>query len=273
VTYRGFLLRNEPRVTTGAFLLSGRCSLRLQETEKNMIWTEAELQRVNEKFERESPQSILEWAAEMMGEKLAVVTSFQPTGIVTLHMMHDIAPNTAVLTLDTGVLFPETYALIDTLTDKWNLNLTRVRSDLSLSQQDEQYGAKLWERDPDKCCHIRKVVPLAPALAPYEGWITGLRRDQSGRSNVPVVSLDKKYQKVKICPFASWTEDMMWMYIHAYELPYNALHDQNYPSIGCNTPNCTQPVTAGADGRSGRWANTGKKECGLHVDEPIAVAS
>jgi phosphoadenosine phosphosulfate reductase len=231
--------------------------------------TSAELHELNEKFEQAAPQDILRWAAQTYGEKLTVVTSFQPTGIVTLHMLSQIAPKTAVLTLDTEVLFPETYALMDEMEQRFNLNLIRVKPALTLAQQAEQHGAALWERDPDNCCQIRKVAPLGPALAGYDAWITGLRRDQSGRGKTPIVSWDEKYQKVKLCPYATWTEDMMWIHIEAYELPYNALHDQNYPTIGCNTPTCTQPVAPGADERSGRWVRHQKTECGLHTDTPI----
>lgn len=233
--------------------------------EKDMAYTEAELQNLNADFELETPHCILEWAAREFGDKLAVVTSFQPTGIVTLHILSEIAPNTAVLTLDTGILFPETYALMDALEARLKLNLIRVQPALTLLQQEARYGLRLWERDPDLCCRLRKVEPLGPALEPYNAWVTGLRRDQSGRGATPIVSWDKKYQKVKVCPFANWTEDMMWMYIEAYDLPYNALHDRGYPSIGCNTLACTQPVIDGNDARAGRWAQSGKTECGIHV--------
>ena len=227
----------------------------------------AELQRLNAEFDNASPNTILEWAARTYGEKLAVVTSFQPTGIATLHMLAEIAPHTAVLTLDTELLFPETYSLMDDLEQRLNLKLIRVKPALTVEQQAREYGAALWERNPDACCQIRKVAPLGPALDGYAAWITGLRRDQSGRAATPVISWDKKYQKVKICPFANWTEDMIWLYIQSHELPYNVLHDQGYPSIGCNTPVCTQPVTDGTDERSGRWVNHQKTECGIHVTQ------
>lgn len=226
--------------------------------------SETELQRLNAEFEKAAPQDILRWAAKTYGDKLAVVTSFQPTGIVTLHMLSEIAPDTPVLTLDTELLFPETYTLMDELEKQLHLNLIRVKPALTVAQQAEKHGAALWERDPDACCQIRKVAPLGPALAGYEAWITGLRRDQSGRANTLIVSWDKKYQKIKLCPFANWTAEMMWIYINSYELPYNALHDKGYSSIGCHTPVCTQPAS-GDDDRSGRWIHSKKTECGLHT--------
>lgn len=223
------------------------------------------LPALNPMFEHSAPQDVLRWAVDTYGDHLATVTSFQPTGIVTLHMLSEIAPQTAVLTLDTGLLFPETYALIDSLEQRLNLRLIRVRPAQTVEEQAATYGDKLWERDPDQCCALRKVAPLGPALEGYDAWITGLRRDQSsGRQQTPIVSWDKRYKKVKIAPLATWTEEMVWTYIEAYELPYNPLHDQHYVSIGCL--HCTQPVSAdSADKRAGRWAGRGKTECGLHV--------
>lgn len=225
------------------------------------------LQILNQEFETTYPQASLEWAAATYGDKLAVVTSFQPTGIVTLHMLSEIAPRTPVLTLDTGLLFPETYAVMDELEQRLNLNLIRVRPAQTVAQQAATEGANLWEREPDRCCNLRKTVPLANALAGYDAWITGLRRDQSsGRRGVPIVSWDAKYNNVKLSPLANWTEEMVWTYIHAHELPYNALHDQNYPSIGCYP--CTQPAAPDAlDKRAGRWSGHEKTECGIHISQ------
>lgn len=221
---------------------------------------------LSQTFENSTPQDVLKWAVETYGDTLATVTSFQPTGIVTLHMLSEIAPETTVLTLDTGLLFPETYALMDDLERRLNLRLIRIHPAQTVAEQAVAYGDKLWERNPDKCCELRKVAPLGPALAGYDAWIAGLRRDQSdGRQSTPIVSWDKRYQKVKIAPLATWTESMIWTYIEAYELPYNTLHDQNYMSIGC--VHCTQPVSPDSnDMRAGRWVGRGKTECGLHVN-------
>jgi phosphoadenosine phosphosulfate reductase len=224
-----------------------------------------DLTELNTAFEGGYPEDALRWAAETYGDKLAVVTSFQPTGIVTLHMLSEIAPNTPVLTLDTGLLFPETYALMDELEERLNLNLIRIRPAQTIQQQAESFGAELWDRDPDQCCNLRKTVPLNLALDGYEAWSTGLRRDQTaGRKATPIVSWDTKYNNVKLSPFATWTEEMIWTYIAAHELPYNKLHDQNYPSIGCFT--CTHPVAPDAiDKRAGRWVKHEKTECGIHI--------
>ena len=141
-------------------------------------FTPETLQDFSQKFESAAPQDVLRWAAEAFGDRLAVVTSFQPTGIVTLHMLSEIAPRTPVLTLDTGLLFPETYSLIDTLEARLTLNLIRVRPVQSVSEQAAAHGDSLWARDPDQCCTLRKVVPLDQALVGYSAWVTGLRRDQ-----------------------------------------------------------------------------------------------
>jgi phosphoadenosine phosphosulfate reductase len=226
---------------------------------------EAEVSHINAEFETAHPMTILRWAAERFGDRLAVVTSFQPTGIVTLHMLAEIAPRTPVLTLDTGLLFPETHELMNDLERRFNLNLIRVRPEQTVEEQTETYGDALWEADPNQCCHLRKVIPLDRALAGYDAWVTGLRRDQSvRRAHTPVVAWDKRRQMVKLCPFAAWTEQMVWAYIEDYALPYNRLHDENYPSIGCWP--CTLSVVGDSmDRRAGRWANYDKTECGIHI--------
>ena len=218
------------------------------------------------KFESASPYDILSWASETFGEQLAIVTSFQITGIITLHMMQRIAPRTPVLTLDTGLLFPETQDLIDGLEARFQLNLQRIKPRQTPKQQARDYGDRLWERNPDRCCHIRKTIPLRDALSGFDAWVTGLRRDQStSRAETPIVSHDSRSGLIKIAPFAHWTEDMVWRYIRDHELPFNALHEAGYPSIGCWT--CTKAVGAGESRRSGRWANRSKSECGIHIPQ------
>jgi phosphoadenosine phosphosulfate reductase len=210
------------------------------------------------------PEDILQWAVAAYGSKLAIVTSFQLTGIVTMHMLHQMGAQVDVLTLDTGLLFSETYELMDRLEDRLNFNLIRVQPKLTVEQQAAQYGDALWSRAPDVCCQMRKVVPLDEALIGYDAWIAGLRRDQSKtRSGLKAISWDARNEKIKIAPLIDWTEEMCWTYIQAYELPYNSLHDQGYPSIGCWP--CTKAATSPEDSRSGRWINHNKTECGIHL--------
>lgn len=221
------------------------------------------IEKQAEEFENASPRQILAWASETFGDRLAIVTSFQVTGIVTLHMLQSIAPRTPVLTLDTGLLFPETQDLIDILEQRFDLNLRRIKPRQTPKQQARDYGDRLWERNPDRCCHIRKTIPLRDALLGFDAWVTGLRRDQSAsRFATPIVSADSRSGLVKIAPFANWSEAKVWQYIRAHDLPYNALHDVGYPSIGCWP--CTKAISAADERRSGRWANRSKTECGIH---------
>lgn len=216
-------------------------------------------------FEHEAPQTVLRWAVDNFEDRLAVVTSFQPTGIATIHMLSEITDHFTVITLDTGLLFPETYQLMDMMEKQFPaMHLIRVKPELSVAEQAKQYGSELWTHDPNQCCHMRKVVPLDHALEDYDAWVTGLRRDQSStRSDISVISKDRKRPRMtKICPFATWSAEMLEIYINAHELPYNALHDQGYASIGCYP--CTRAIEAGEDVRAGRWANTNKIECGIH---------
>lgn len=231
-----------------------------------------QIQKQAEQFEAAAPFEILSWASETFGDKLAIVTSFQATGIVTLHMMQRIAPRSPVLTLDTGLLFPETYELMDELEARFDLNLRRINPRQTPAQQARDYGDRLWERNPDRCCHIRKTIPLRDALLGFDAWITGLRRDQStSRADTPIISRDARNRSIKIAPFANWTDDAIWRYMRENDLPYNRLHNLGYPSIGCWT--CTRAANEDDNPRSGRWALHGKTECGIHVSLPESVPS
>lgn len=224
----------------------------------------AKIQQQAERFETADPFEILTWASETFGDRLAIVTSFQITGIVTLHMMQRIAPRTPVLTIDTGLLFPETYDLMNKLEARLGLNLRRVKPRQTPARQARDYGDRLWERNPDRCCHIRKTIPLRDALVGFDAWVTGLRRDQSlNRANTAIISRDARNGSIKIAPFANWNEERVRRYIRAHDLPCNQLHDLGYQSIGCWT--CTNATAENEDPRSGRWAQHGKTECGIHL--------
>lgn len=227
---------------------------------------------LNQKFEQASPYEVLQWAVTTYGHKLALVTSFQPTGIVLLHMLRDLAPDLTVLTLDTGLLFPETYALIDQVEARFGIKVVRVRPAQTVEQQAQSHGDALWQRDPDQCCALRKTAPLNAALQGYAAWITGLRRDQSSaRAATPIIEWDSARHMVKLSPLATWTDDMVWAWIHSHNLPYNPLHEQGYPSIGCAP--CTHPVGQGEDKRAGRWRGRDKIECGIHQAPQTPKAS
>ena len=184
--------------------------------------------------------------------------------MVLLYMQYRFAPATPVLYIDTGLLFPETYALLDTVRQRYGIEPQPVRPALTVAQQAEVEGDALWQRDPDRCCQFRKVAPLAEALQPFDAWITGLRRDGgTTRANTGLIEWSARHRLYKLQPLAFWTERDVWRYINDHDVPYNPLLDQGYPSLGCHT--CTRlPETN--DPRSGRWAGFDKTECGLHLD-------
>lgn len=185
-----------------------------------------------------------------------------------MHMVSEIAPETTIFYLDTDLLFPETYALRDELAERLGLRFTRVHSGLSVEAQAEEHGAALWSRNPDLCCQLRKVAPLRLFLATRQAWITAIRRDQTtARAGAGLVEWDRANGLVKLNPLAAWTSGRVWDYVLKHRLPYNPLHDQGYPSIGCWP--CTRAVAAGDDPRSGRWAGKEKTECGIHLPAPV----
>lgn len=216
-------------------------------------------------FEEASPQQILTWARDEYGSGLAVAVSFGgPSGYVLLDMLAEIDRNVHFYYLDTGMLFPETYAHIAAVEARYGIVATRVAPTLSLEKQANVFGASLWERDPDLCCKLRKVGPQREFLRGYTAWVSGIRRDQSPtRANVPIVSYDASFGLTKINPLANWTEAMVWTYIAAHDVPYNALHDRGFRSIGCST--CTVATKRGESPRAGRWRGFTKTECGIHA--------
>jgi phosphoadenosine phosphosulfate reductase len=204
-------------------------------------------------------EGVLEYAVERFHPRLALACSFQKEASVTLDLLLRIAPDATIFTLDTHVLFPETYETWKRVEERYGIEIT-VHQGPSLGRQAATHGDRLWERDPDACCGLRKVKPLDRALEDQDAWVAGLRRDQSpSRANTPKIAWDAKHGLWKFNPLADWTEDDVWGYIYAHDLPYNPLHEQGYPTIGCT--HCTVPGV----GREGRWAGTGKTECGLHA--------
>lgn len=222
-----------------------------------------EINALDKRFSESEPEEILSWADEQFGNDAVLSTGFGPTGLVLMHKFSMIKPGVKVFYLDTDLLFDETYKLIDRLHHTLDIEITHVRSHLSLEEQERQYGKELWKTDPDKCCYLRKVLPLRAFLHDKQAWITGIRRDQSAsRRNIPVIEKNDQYDVVKINPLAFWSEEEIWSYIHLNNIPYNELHDDGYTSIGC-VP-CTKPVKPGEDLRAGRWAGMNKTECGIH---------
>jgi phosphoadenosine phosphosulfate reductase len=182
-------------------------------------------------------------------------------------MVSELGLGIDVIELDTHLFFRESYETRERLVERYGLSLIRPEV-ITIAEQHRREGPNLWERDPDRCCHIRKVEPLIDALDPYEAWISGIRREQSpSRATARKVERSERYGVWKIQPLADWSEDDVWRYIVANDIPYNPLHDVGYRSIGCIP--CTRPTRPDEEERAGRWAGSDKLECGIHQDTTI----
>ena len=228
--------------------------------------TEEQLKTISDSFEAKQPWDLLEYALRTYPHRIVLACSFGAEDVALVDMMHRIDPDAPLLYLDTDFLFPETIDVRDRIIAHYGLKSAQViqmKSQLTPDQQATQYGAALWASKPDQCCELRKIEPLSRILANYRAWITGIRRDQAPtRANAGLIEWDKKFNLIKVNPLARWSSEEVWAYLQLHEVPYNALHDRHYPSIGCT--HCTAPVLPGEDPRSGRWKNFGKTECGLH---------
>lgn len=227
----------------------------------------ADLERVQALAEGWTPQQVLSWAFAKYGDKVELATGMGVEGMVLTDMAWRVDPNLKVFTGDTEFLFAETYDLMDRVEKKYGIEIERLYSRLTPEEQERQYGPQLWASDPDQCCAIRKVEPLRRKLATLDAWVTAIRRGQTReRSQIRKIDWDPKFNLIKICPLADWTREQVWNYVFEHDVPYNPLHDQNYPSIGCT--HCTRAIQPGEDSRAGRWSGFGKTECGLHTPEP-----
>lgn len=214
-------------------------------------------------LEREPVETILRWAVDTFGDEIVLACSCGPEDLVILDQLTRITSRPKVFFLDTDKHFEETYATKEKLEQKYDFTFIVVKAELTLAEQAATYGANLWEHNPNLCCQLRKVNPLKQILNKYRAWITGIRREQSPtRANAKVVEWDHLFSLMKVNPLVGWTKEDVWTYIRAHDLPYNPLHDQHYPSIGCSV--CTKPVKLGEDERAGRWSGHEKTECGLH---------
>ena len=221
--------------------------------------------------ERWSAQEVLRWAFDTFGRDVAISTAFGAEGMAVIDMASRVRPGFRLFTLDTEFLFPENYNLMDQVEARYGVRIEKVYSLLSPEEQERTHGARLWSRNPDLCCNLRKVEPLQRKLAELRAWITSIRRDQTAqRAGVGKIEWDARFGLVKINPIADWASKRVWQYLRQHNVPYNPLHDRGYPSIGCT--HCTRAVTPGEDQRAGRWAGFAKTECGLHVIEPLAAA-
>jgi phosphoadenosine phosphosulfate reductase len=208
--------------------------------------------------ERLSARDLIRYVVDRFHPGLTLACSFQKEDTVLLDLVLEAEPRARVFALDTHVLFPETYALWRQVEQRYGIAV-EVYEGPSLGRQAAVHGDALWERNPNLCCSIRKVEPLARALGDADCWISGIRRDQSPtRADAPKLGWDERHELWKANPLADWSDEDVWSYIRDHELPVNELHGRGYASIGCT--HCTRP----GEGRQGRWSGLEKTECGLH---------
>ena len=210
------------------------------------------------------PEEILTWAVQRYFPRFTMATGLGPEGCVIISMLAKIEPRVYVFNLDTGYQFRETLELRERMNEKYGIHIDLQRPELSVAEYERLNGGPVYARDSDRCCHDRKIAVLHRVAAHYDAWATGIRRDQGPtRADTPIVKWDKKFGLVKVSPLAAWTKKDVWNRILGEQVPYNPLHDENYPSIGCQP--CTRAVQPGEDERAGRWSGSAKTECGLHV--------
>ena len=215
-----------------------------------------------EELEDASAEDVIRWATDTFGDRICVTSSM--TDAVIIHLASAIRPGIDVVFLDTGYHFPETIGTRDAVSAVYPVTLVNVTPSRTVAEQDAELGPRLYGRNPDLCCYLRKVEPLERTLKNYDSWITGVRREETtSRRHTPVVAWDEKREMVKVNPIASWPGKQVDDYIATNGVLVNPLVYDGYPSIGCRT--CTLRVEPGADPRSGRWAGTGKTECGIHA--------
>lgn len=225
------------------------------------------IRELNERFERVEPLEIVRWALEDSGiERIAIASAFQAEGTCVMHMASQIRPDLEVLFLETGFHFAETLAFKERLSERLGITVTDLVGAYTVEEQAREFGERLYERDPSRCCEVNKVRPMFEALQKFDAWITAYRRDSSPtRADAPILDryeLEPGRLMVKINPVANWTRKDTWTYLKANDLPHNPLYDLGYASIGCAP--CTRMRFEGEHERSGRWAGLSKWECGIH---------
>jgi phosphoadenosine phosphosulfate reductase len=229
----------------------------------------AEVHALSLQFEGAEVEATLAWAWDRFGPRAAIGTSYQGAGLVMIHKAVEAGIPLPVFTLDTGLLFPETLELKSRLERFFEIKIESIYPEQNPEQQAAEHGAELWNRAPDLCCTMRKVLPLQRKLDQLGVWITGLRRRQSDtRQKTQILELYhfdvlRDHYILKLNPMANWTREAIWDYIKAHKLPYNPLHDRGYRSIGCWP--CTRATGQEANERAGRWTGFDKSECGIHT--------
>lgn len=231
--------------------------------------TAEEVRELADEFEGRSLTDILRWTWDRFGTRAAIGTSFQGAGLVMIHHAVQAGLSFPVFTLDTQLLFPETIDLKSRLENFFELKIEGLLPDQTPEEQEKEIGPELWKTRPDTCCTLRKVIPLQRKLEQLAVWMTGVRRQQSDvRDKTKIIELYhfdvlRDQYILKLNPMAPWAKEQVWAYIKEHGIPYNALHDRGYRSIGCWP--CTRPTAAGENERAGRWTGFDKSECGIHT--------
>ena len=233
-------------------------------------YSDLELMQFGEELESLHPREILRWSLETFSPRLGMGTAFGAEGCVLLHLLAGLREETGkdlyIFNLDTGYQFPETLALRERFQNELGLTIHLEGHSQTVEELEAERGGPVWKHDTDLCCYLRKVTPLKNVMDRdlFDAWISAIRRDQTKeRSNAGIVERDKRFKIVKVNPLANWTKGQVWKYILDHNVPYNPLHDQGYPSIGCWP--CTKAIRPGEDDRAGRWSGSEKKECGIHL--------
>ena len=229
-----------------------------------------DIQKLNQEFETKSAQDLVRWAVSQFGQGLSLASSFGAEDAVLIDLLVKADPKARIFTLDTGRLNEETYGVMERIRTKYKISIESYFPDKqkveALERQTGFYSFRDSVENRKECCGIRKVEPLGRALEGLKAWMTGLRREQSvTRTELHKIETDASHGGIlKVNPLADWSEKQVWDYIKTHQVPYNALHDKGYPSIGCSP--CTRSVKPGEGIRAGRWwwEDPENKECGLH---------
>ena len=236
----------------------------------SQVLSEKEITEAGQRLEKEKTEVVLQWAVKTF-PRIGFASSFGAEDVVVIDLISKIKPQPSIFTLDTGRLHEETYEVMEQIRQKYGIPIVSYFPEKGTVEKLERekgfYSFRQSVENRKECCGIRKVEPLNRALSSLDAWITGLRREQAvTRTGLPKVELDAAHGGIaKINPLAEWTTEQVWDYIRKNNVPYNKLHDQNFPSIGCSP--CTRAVRPGEDIRAGRWwwELPEHKECGLHV--------
>lgn len=222
-----------------------------------------ELTQASADLEVASPQAILRWTIDRFAPLFTMATAFGPEGMCLIHMLAELGGKTPIFNLDTGYQFAETLELRERVRLRYGIEVELKRPSTTVQEYESINNGPVYKVDPNRCCGERKIAVLKKAASGFHAWASAIRRDQSSdRAKAAIVGWDAKFHLVKVSPLANWTKKEVWAFISEHDIPYNPLHDQGFPSVGCWP--CTRSVLAGEDERAGRWSGFAKTECGLH---------